>query len=733
MFFNRTKVYSDDWQKLNVVILQISGVLSLLSSIAVSLVLMQQYVNDSERQIFELDTAAKIISLHVYNYDIQATKSVASALLHYDFILNVEVIANNGYTIYTSDIKTIKNWVLHEQPLHVAGKNDKIGVLKIWRKSFSFLEIAFYAVVVAIFVFLVVFFPCYVIVTYYIQLFVLKPIEQLIEATDQTLKTGVPVKARLSDRTYLGEFAKRFNTMQEKLVEVQSDVTEQAEVLEKVLIDSHQAVRFFKSNDEIRDFNSQDGAEDIFYGIPLIPFTCPEKFKTYALKESPLIREIQSSKNTSITNCLDSHSYLYELEILGPKNMLRTIVATTIYGEGLAYIVSDVSLIRKMQTETLQARKIESLGALTSGIAHDINNILAIILGNLEVVKYRYESDLYIQERINTSLIAGANASKIIRALLNFSRQGVEQGTIFCLDKMLVDLMPLLKSSLEPNMRITLNAECDLYIRVSRSELSTAIINMVINARDAMPNGGLIIISAKKEFDDTFNLELNEFHNRVVLSVIDSGHGIPTELMTRIGDPFFTTKKLGKGTGMGLALIHSFCKRFQGRLNYRNNVSEGATFSLSFPESIMIKNDIQEAIRGEKKLLSGHVLLVDDEIELLKVLSEYLIFIGLTVSVASNLVELSQCIEEHKQFDLVITDYSLHDCTGLDVIKTVRDHQIYCPAALISGHVRNISDLSNGETIFEEILHKPIKLDVLYHKVEAILSRQLNNKVGKVI
>ena len=335
---------------------------------------------------------------------------------------------------------------------------------------------------------------------------------------------------------------------------------------------------------------------------------------------------------------------------------------------------------QSMQQQLSQSQKMDAIGQLTGGIAHDFNNLLMVIDGYsrraLKTVGDSNES----AESLKAVLSASDKAAKLTTQLLSFSRRRVLDKSIFGIESALTEVGSLLERSVGERYSVSFNIQCpDVFVRTDSGEFGQALLNLAINARDAMPDGGEIVVGAREVGpDDNFvanhpKLEPGRF---VVVSVKDEGHGIDPEVLPRIFEPFFTTKDPGQGTGLGLAMVYGFAQQSDGALDVRSEVGKGTTFEIYLPIS---ERPSQQEIVEVQKVDYGQgetILLVEDDNALLELIGEILKDLGYKVLKASDGVEALEVEEQYQGFiDVMLSDVVMPSISGFEVAEIVRENR----------------------------------------------------------
>lgn len=331
-----------------------------------------------------------------------------------------------------------------------------------------------------------------------------------------------------------------------------------------------------------------------------------------------------------------------------------------------------------------RAQKMESLGQLTSGIAHDFNNLLAIVLSVLELLALEPDGDDR-EELLRDAMSACARGGALTRRLLSFARRVDLHPEKLSIADFIHELQPILSRPLHANIELRLNIQGDLPpVMVDPSALENALLNLVINGRDAMARGGTLSI-------DVESVELKQ-HTKLVsgrylkLAVSDTGSGISEDMLEKIFNPFFSTKEHGKGSGLGLSLIHSFMEQSGGSILVDSQVGVGSTFSLLFPfsehgELVQIKDHVVL-----KDGQAHHILLVEDEDKLRSMLRRQIESVGHRVTEASNSSQALNMLNESR-FDLLITDVEMPgQVQGLDLVRRLLNAHPHMAVVILSGN-----------------------------------------------
>jgi PAS domain S-box-containing protein len=357
----------------------------------------------------------------------------------------------------------------------------------------------------------------------------------------------------------------------------------------------------------------------------------------------------------------------------------------------ILYIDTDVTEKKRLETQLLRAQRMESIGTLAGGVAHDLNNVLTPILLSIELMsaKATSEEDRKILEKTKASASHGA---ALVQQLLAFARGADGRRTRVDPQRAVMDLQPLIRQSLPADVALSLRPAENLWpIDADATQFNQVLINLCINARDAMPRGGQIDITAENTQVDPALARVNpgvRAGAHVRISVADNGTGIPASIIDHIFDPFFTTKAAGKGTGLGLSMVAGIMKSHGGFVQLESEEGRGTTFHLFFPAKIErnVPTLFEEPRRTTTPQRNAAILLIDDEPVVRDTLQLLLQRDGYQVYAAGDGASGIAEFDRHAaETALVITDMMLPDQIGTKVVEALRTRQPKIPVIAISG------------------------------------------------
>ena len=386
--------------------------------------------------------------------------------------------------------------------------------------------------------------------------------------------------------------------------------------------------------------------------------------------------------------------------------------------------------VKAKEAQLVQSEKMAGIGTLASGIAHDFNNMLGAILGAAELLRTKLPANPVLTRYCTMIDKAGNRAAGLVRQLLQFSQKNIMSFKIVSLNNIIRETVLILERSIGKETRIELALDEELNpVNADEHQIQQVLMNLALNARDAMPHGGVLRISTETRLLDAAacrSMKNLKPGLNVVLAVQDTGTGISPEHMRRIFDPFFTTKAVGKGTGLGLAVVYGILQRHGGHIEVETEPGRGTEFRVFLPAvereidaplEPVVSTDIEE---GE-----GTILLVDDEKLVLQANAEFLESIGYTVFQArdgGNALQIFQELSE--EIDLVILDLAMPGLDGVDTLKQMQTISPEVPALFVSGYsdeTRYENALGQGALGF---IRKPFSHSEFSHQVKQIISSQ---------
>jgi len=387
---------------------------------------------------------------------------------------------------------------------------------------------------------------------------------------------------------------------------------------------------------------------------------------------------------------------------------------------------------RKQTEEALRrSQKMEAIGQLSGGIAHDFNNQLGIILGYLDFLKTLYPADEKPRQWVKTATKAALRCTDLTRQLLAFSRRQSVEKEIINLNTSLKELETMISRSLTPEVEVKYFLADDLWsTEINAGELQDVILNLAINARDAMPNGGELLIETSNVYLEAASAELNysaETGDYVQLMLSDTGTGMDKETLEHVFEPFFTTKPKDKGTGLGMAMVYGFVKRYQGHIKIYSKKGRGTTMHLYLPRTDIARPTAILDANEPTKSPGGNeaILIVDDEVDLLELARQYLSNLGYQTYTAENAEQALKTLAENDSIKLIFTDVVMPGGTnGYELAQKATELRPELKVLLTSGFTSKTVDQDVLARFSSHLLSKPYREAEMAQRIRLVLDEK---------
>lgn len=396
-------------------------------------------------------------------------------------------------------------------------------------------------------------------------------------------------------------------------------------------------------------------------------------------------------------------------------------------GGGFVTTYADITDRRRIEDESRQSQKMEAIGRLTSGVAHEFNNLLTAIGGFAHLLKRQADNPEIVLEWSDDIIGAADQAATLTSQLLSFSRKQIIDPKVISIAKVFEEtqvlIRPLMEGSIETDVSIP---DEEVRVRADPGQIAQALLNLAINAQDAMPDGGRLSIASR--FADLHETDVVGFEQAdpgryVAISVSDTGTGIDEETLGQVFEPFFSTKEIGEGTGLGLAMVYGMVQQTGGVITVESVVGKGATFTIYLPYVDEAMNQAQAVAEGENAPTGNEtVLLVEDEAAVRQLASITLESLGYTVLTANDGMKAVEIFQDNMSaIDLLLTGLSVPGLDGRTLAQMLTSEVPNLRVLFITGHDETSSETPSGPTEIGSLIRKPFNPDDLGRAVRGAL------------
>ncbi len=652
-----------------------------------------------------------------------------------------------GSVIKDKSLKYLKNHALHIQLVKDKHKEDiyKIEVPILINKklygvvdlgySMENLEKKFRSIELNILLLTILGSVLAIIFSFFLTNLITGPLKQLKHVTNEISKGNFDIELDIHSNDEIGEVADAFRKMAKELNKNINNLLDTKKLLieekEKLLITLNSI------NDCVITIN--DKKEIIFINPAAKLFINDyKKFIGNTLDNLPIFKNL-GNQNLSLTDIADETIKTsrtiqpvetYKITNSKGKIYFISITCTPIKSQdnkviGAVIVIRDITDKRRLQEEQLKSQKLESIGLLAGGIAHDFNNILTGIVGNITLAKLFAENNKKIIERLEAAESASMQAKDLTHQLLTFSKGGAPVKTTSCISNILKENVEFALHG--SSVTYKLEVESNLWnVNVDVSQFSQVINNLIINASQAMPTGGIVSITAQNVVTNDNEVPGMLSGEYVKIIITDQGVGIPNKHINRIFDPYFTTKE--QGNGLGLAIVYSIITRHDGYITVMSEPGKGTSFTIYLPAAKNNNiNNTHKTSKPNHKHTSWNILVMDDEKIVRDVAKRMLIELGHNVVTCKNgqemLQKYQQAAQNNRPFDAVIMDLTIAGgMGGLEAIKKLKKLYPHAKAIASSGYSDDLTVSQYKKYGFVGIIAKPYKLEEFQKILEEILT-----------
>ena len=452
---------------------------------------------------------------------------------------------------------------------------------------------------------------------------------------------------------------------------------------------------------------------------------------------SDVLSDVDQNLNTVLKKASETHTaesidVVFMLEGNQPRRMIATCFPVSVEPEskkpGFGLILTDIEEQRRLEERLRQAQKLEAVGRLAGGVAHDFNNLLMVIQFASDRLVNIVGEDAKAIVELRDIIKAAENAGALTKQLLAFSRMQVLEPKVVNLSKAINSVRNLLERTLGNNINVHIDARQGALVHVDPVQLDLIILNLSINARDAMKDGGKLTISC--DIQELKNYDINEGEpvtpgKYAVLSVKDTGEGMDKNTIELIFEPFYTTKGRHEGTGLGLATVHGIIAQSGGMVRVQSIINKGSTFKVFFPlidnEKSPLDKEIIEASYFNVQPELKTILLVEDEPAVLKLMHKTLKETGFHVITAKHSKEGLRLARKHAgKLDMLVTDVIMPGISGLDLANRIADELPTLPILMVSGYTADHAEIREIAELPYYFMQKPFQPYDLINKVNEI-------------
>ncbi len=386
---------------------------------------------------------------------------------------------------------------------------------------------------------------------------------------------------------------------------------------------------------------------------------------------------------------------------------------------------------RELEAKFLQAQKMEALGRLAGGVAHDFNNLLGVIGGYAELLEATLGRDDNYKRYCSKIIETTQRASGLTRQLLTFSRKEITRPAPLKPDQTIRELTSMLSRMIGEDVEMNLNLHASGRVVIDKTHFEQIIFNIAVNSRDAMPGGGELFIATENVVRPAQDASGNHVDmGYVQIKIRDTGIGMDEETRAHAFEPFYTTKSVGRGTGLGLATVYGIVQQCGGEINIQSKLGRGTEITILLPAAANVENPEDQMSSLKLAQGSGHILMVEDEAQLLDANAEFLRSLGYSVSCAGSGPEALELLADLPPLDLVISDVVMPRMNGREFADRLLETRPNTRVLFVSGYADDVVLLAGISTLGTPYLQKPFSLKQLGYKVQELLALEVDQRTN---
>jgi len=721
-FFSRRSIARD-------LALGLTGIIVLITLILI--ILYQAYSNrqlavDTEAQAEQIIAeAGNIFFLPLYNFDNQTLQHIARVYLDgNDFVCGITIKTEYNDLLFNEVNGPVDQLIRKDKVLYA--KNKEIGTVTLYFSNQKLREQQRDTIKTGVIVILVLLIVMLAAMALFMRIWLKKPLHLLTNGIRKIASGDYTHPLPPAPQQEVNAIIDEVNTMAHRIAEQKKQLEDSEKRYRSIFEGAMEGI--FQESPEGSFLTANPAMAKIF------GYDSPEELM-HSCTDTARQLYIQPRVRQQLMHALETEGFVTNLplEMRHRKGHVLTIAMTArfvcnekkepIYIEGL---VSDISRQQQMEAELRQAQKMEAIGTLAGGIAHDFNNILSAIFGYIELADMQAKNDGKLREHLANALAGARRARDLVQQILTFSRKADHQKKPFPLAIIVKEACKLLRSSIPATVEITRDIQSRAVVIADPTQIHQLVMNLCTNSYHAMENtGGSLTIRLYDRKSDKRSQETEdtaEPDNFVVLEITDTGSGMDEETRSKIFEPYFTTKAHGKGTGLGLALVHGIVSNCHGKIEVTSAIGKGTTFRIFLPA---VEQKAKQAAGSDQLLPRGNgqkIMLVDDEEPVREILSSFLEESGYTVYTFSRGREILDALRENPDnCELLITDMAMPKMNGAEIARAALSIKPELPVILCTGYSADLSRQQALEIGIRSVIQKPIqRTRFLYTIYEAL-------------